>query len=104
MRTLRVGLAQINPPVGDLDGNVAKILEYAGRARDLGCDLVAFPELAVTGYPPEDLLLRRSFIVDNLAALQRIVEGAPQGIALVAGFVDGEDDMYHPADGIDAGR
>src|SRR3990170_2472871 len=104
MRTLRIGLAQINTTVGDLDGNVAKILEYAGRARELGCDLVAFPELAATGYPPEDLLLRRSFIVDNLAALQRIVEGAPKGITLVAGFVDEEDDLYNAAAVIHEGR
>src|SRR3989304_5125740 len=98
MPALRVGLAQINTTVGDLEGNVAKVLEYAQSARELGCDLVAFPELAVTGYPPEDLLLRRRFILDNLAALQRIVEGpalslsngpalslsngAPEGIAL----------------------
>src|SRR3990172_2456443 len=104
MRTLRIGLAQINTTVGDLDGNVAKILEYAGRARELGCDIVAFPELAVTGYPPEDLLLRRSFIVDNLAALKRIVEGAPKGIALVVGFVDEEDDIYNAAAVIHDGR
>src|SRR3990170_7685024 len=99
MRTLRIGLAQINTTVGDLDGNVAKILEYAGRARELGCDLVAFPELAVTGYPPEDLLLRRSFIVDNLAALQRIVE-ASAGLGastLVVGFVDESGDIYNAA-------
>src|SRR3989304_314368 len=104
MRALRIGLAQINTTVGDLDGNVAKILEYAGRARDLGCDLVAFPELAVTGYPPEDLLLRRNFIGDNLAALQRLVEGAPQGITLVVGFVDEEDDIYNAAAVVHDGR
>src|SRR3990170_731005 len=99
MRTLRVGLAQINTTVGDLEGNVAKVLEYARRAAGLGCDVVAFPELAVTGYPPEDLLLRRSFIVDNLEALQRIVEasaglGAP---TLVVGFVDDNGDIYNAA-------
>ena len=69
MPDLRIGLAQINVAVGDLDGNVAKILEYAGRAREQGCDIVAFPELAVTGYPPEDLLLRPRFVLDDLAAL-----------------------------------
>src|SRR3990170_9093977 len=77
MRSLRVGLGQINATVGDLDGNVAKMLEYAARARDQGCDLVAFPELAVTGYPPEDLLLRRSFILDNLRAVERLASEAP---------------------------
>jgi NAD+ synthase (glutamine-hydrolysing) len=87
---LRVGLAQINTTIGDLDGNVAKIVEYAARARDAGCDAVAFPELAITGYPPEDLLLRRSFIDDNLIALERTVDEAPRDIALVVGFVDRE--------------
>ena len=52
MRALRVGLAQINTTVGDLDGNVSRVLEYVERARDLGVDVVSFPELAVTGYPP----------------------------------------------------
>src|SRR3990172_4404302 len=104
MRTLRIGLAQVNTTVGDLDGNVARVLEYAARARDLGCDLVAFPELAVTGYPPEDLLLRRSFIADNRAALQRIVVDAPKGITLVVGFVDEDDDIYNAAAVIQDGR
>jgi NAD+ synthase (glutamine-hydrolysing) len=104
MRSLRVALAQINTTVGDLDGNVAKILEYAGRARERGADIVAFPELAVTGYPPEDLLLRRTFIVDNLQALQRIVEGAPAGIMLVVGFVDEDDDIYNAAAVVRDGR
>ncbi|MGB2694629.1 MAG: NAD+ synthase [Dehalococcoidia bacterium] len=104
MHTLRVGLAQINATVGDLDGNVAKILEYAVRARELGADLVAFPELAVTGYPPEDLLLRRRFILDNNIALERIVREAPAGITLVVGFVDGDGDIYNAAAVIHGGR
>ncbi len=97
MRNLRVGLAQINSTVGDLEGNAAKILEYARRGRDLGCDLVAFPELALTGYPPEDLLLRRRFVADNRLALQAIVEEAPQDIALVVGFVDEAVSIYNAA-------
>lgn len=87
MRTLRVGLAQINTTVGDLEGNVAKVLQYVRRARDLGVDIVSFPELAVTGYPPEDLLLRPSFVRDNLEALETVVKGCG-GIAAVVGFVD----------------
>ena len=107
MRTLRIGPAQINTVVGDLDGNAAKILEYAGRAAEAGCDVVAFPELAVTGYPPEDLLLRPAFIRDNLAALQRIVDGSPQAgsgraLTLVVGFVDDDDGLYHAAAAIQA--
>ncbi|MCH8065794.1 MAG: NAD+ synthase [Chloroflexi bacterium] len=102
MRTLRIGLAQINTVVGDLDGNAAKILEYAGKAAEAGCDVVAFPELAVTGYPPEDLLLRPAFIRDNLAALQRIVDGSPaagagRALTLVVGFVDDDDGLYNAA-------
>jgi len=104
MRSLRIGLGQINATVGDLDGNVAKMLECAGRARELGCDLVAFPELAVTGYPPEDLLLRRGFILDNLRAVERLAREAPQDIVLVAGFVDEEGDIYNAAAVIHSGR
>ncbi len=69
MRTLRIGLAQINPTVGDLPGNGQRILDYIGQARELGVDLVAFPELAITGYPPEDLLLKPDFIKANLDCL-----------------------------------
>ncbi len=103
MRSLRVGLAQINTTVGDLDGNVAKIAEYAQKAREQGVDLIAFPELAVTGYPPEDLLLRRRFILDNLAALERVVQSS-QGITVVVGFVDEDDDIYNAAAVIHDGR
>jgi NAD+ synthase (glutamine-hydrolysing) len=87
MCTLRVGLAQINTTVGDLAGNVAKVLLYVERARDLGVDVVSFPELAVTGYPPEDLLLRPSFVRDNLEAVEAVVRGCG-GITAVVGFVD----------------
>src|SRR5438132_14376462 len=73
-KTLRVGLAQINTTVGDLEGNVRKALEYVERARELGVDVVSFPELTVTGYPPEDLLLRPGFVADNVAALEGMVE------------------------------
>jgi NAD+ synthase (glutamine-hydrolysing) len=62
MRTLRVALAQLNTTVGDLAGNSERILDAARRAADAGADLVAFPELAITGYPPEDLLIRAPFI------------------------------------------
>ena len=66
---LRIALAQINPTVGDLEGNVAKICAAYDEADDAGCDIVAFPELAITGYPPEDLVLKPGFVADNLAAL-----------------------------------
>jgi NAD+ synthase (glutamine-hydrolysing) len=69
MKTLRVALAQINTTVGDLQGNADKVVEFAERAREQGADVVAFPELTITGYPPEDLLLRSSFIEANRRAL-----------------------------------
>ena len=110
MRTLRVGLAQINTTVGDLEGNVAKALQYVERARDLGVDIVSFPELTVTGYPPEDLLLRPSFVRDNLEALEAVVKGCG-GITAVVGFVDlpggrqgGDGDIYNSAAVIHDGR
>src|SRR5205809_6508903 len=86
-KTLRVGLAQINTTVGDLEGNVRKALEYVARARELSVDVVSFPELTVTGYPPEDLLLRAQFVRDNVAALEGMVESC-RGITVVVGFVD----------------
>ncbi|MBI1886548.1 MAG: NAD+ synthase [Chloroflexi bacterium] len=96
MRKLRVGLAQINTTVGDLEGNVQKVLEYVDRARDMGVDVVSFPELTITGYPPEDLLLRPRFVEDNLKALQAVVRGCG-GITAVVGFVDLDGDIYNAA-------
>lgn len=84
---LRLGLAQINATVGDIDGNARKILAACARARDAGTELVVFPEMAIPGYPPEDLLLRASFVEENLAAW-REVAGAARGVTVVAGFVD----------------
>jgi len=101
--TLRLGLAQINTTVGDLDGNAAKVLEYVDRARELGVDLLSFPEMTVTGYPPEDLLLRPQFIRDNLAVLQRVVKSC-QGITVVVGFVDRDHDVHNAAAIIHDGR
>jgi NAD+ synthase (glutamine-hydrolysing) len=103
MRNLRVGLAQINVTVGDLKGNVAKLLDSVERARSQGVDLIAFPELAITGYPPEDLLLRPQFVRDNLDALDIVVKGSA-GITLVVGFVDAEEDIYNAAAVIHDGR
>ncbi len=103
LRTLRIALAQIDTTVGDLDGNAAKIIEWTERARALGADVVAFPELAITGYPPEDLVLRRSFVADNLKALDRVA-AATKGIASVVGFVDMDEDIYNAAAVIADGR
>ena len=96
MRRLRVGLAQINMTVGDIAGNAARILQIIDEARDRDADLVAFPELALTGYPPEDLVLRRDFVEENREALNRIIP-ATTGITAVVGFIDQDDDVYNAA-------
>ena len=85
--TLRVSSAQINPTVGDISGNTGKILSYIDKACREGADIVAFPELAVTGYPPEDLLLKKKFVDDNIEAVKNIARQTGDIIAVV-GFVD----------------
>ncbi len=96
MTVLRVALAQLNPTVGDLDGNVAKLVEAYGEAEAAGCDIVAFPELSITGYPPEDLVLKPRFVVDNRAALDAFA-AQTQECAAVVGFVDQDRDIYNAA-------
>ncbi len=96
MRTLRIALAQINTTVGDIQGNSKKIIEYITRARESSADVVAFPELCITGYPPEDLLLKPHFIKDNIDALNIIRKSADDIVAIV-GFVDRLDDIYNAA-------
>jgi len=96
MRRFRVGLAQINATVGDFEGNVRKIVDAIERARALGCGLVALPELAITGYPPEDLLFKPAFIEANLRALDEVTR-ATGGLTAVVGFVDKRDDIFNAA-------
>jgi len=96
MRRLRLALAQMNSTVGDLRGNTARILDLLQQARDQGADVVAFPELAITGYPPEDLVLKPSFLRENVARLQEVVE-ATKGITAVVGFVDVQADIFNAA-------
>jgi NAD+ synthase (glutamine-hydrolysing) len=96
MRTFRLALAQINSTVGDLEGNCQNILRYVEEARAAEADLVAFPELAITGYPAEDLLFKTSFIEDNARMMRRVVE-ASKGIAVVVGFVDARGDIFNAA-------
>ena len=96
MRTFRLALAQVNTVVGDLEGNVSKILDYVDQARAVGADLVAFPELAIPGYPPEDLLFKPSFIEENVKAMKKVVAES-RGIAVVVGFVDADGDIRNSA-------
>jgi NAD+ synthase (glutamine-hydrolysing) len=96
MRRFRIALAQLNSTVGDLDGNATKIRAGLEQARALGCQLVAFPELAVTGYPPEDLLFKSAFIEANLRVLAELAP-ATSGLTAVVGFVDKRDDIFNAA-------
>ena len=96
MRTLRLALAQINLTVGDLGGNTTKILDHIDQARSHAVDLIAFPELAITGYPPEDLLFKPQFIQDNLTRMREVAQ-ASKGIAVVFGFVDADTDIHNAA-------
>ncbi|MFH0942391.1 MAG: NAD+ synthase [Chloroflexota bacterium] len=96
MRRLRLGMAQVNTTVGDFSGNTEIILKYLDKARALKVDLVTFPELALCGYPPEDLLLKPQFIEENLKTLERVVQ-ASRGIAAVIGFVDADGGIYNAA-------
>jgi NAD+ synthase (glutamine-hydrolysing) len=84
---LRIALAQINPTVGDLEGNSRKILLYINRAKESGADIISFPELALPGYPPEDLLLKPKFVEDNLEALKKLIR-CVNNITAVIGFAD----------------
>lgn len=96
MRTLRLGLAQINPVVGDLEGNFKKIVRFIDEAKKMGVQLIAFPELCITGYPPEDLLLKPGFIDKNLKQLHNLMEYC-DNITAIVGFVDRDDDIYNAA-------
>jgi NAD+ synthase (glutamine-hydrolysing) len=84
---VRVALAQINPTVGDIEGNVAKIAEWIGRARAEAVDLAIFPELCVPGYPAEDLYLKRHFVEANGAAVKELAEGV-LGLTVLVGFAE----------------
>jgi NAD+ synthase (glutamine-hydrolysing) len=89
-------MAQMNPTVGDLKGNTSKIIRLIDEARTLGADLVAFPELAVSGYPPEDILFKPQFIQDCRSHLDEIVSTS-RDIAVVVGFPDDDDGIYNAA-------
>jgi NAD+ synthase (glutamine-hydrolysing) len=97
---VRIALGQIDPTVGDLDGNVELMTAWASRATEAGADVVVFPELAITGYPPEDLVLRPAFVEDNLAALERLARETAGGCSVVTGFVDRTDAGIHNAAGL----
>ncbi|ACD67156.1 NAD+ synthetase [Sulfurihydrogenibium sp. YO3AOP1] len=96
MKKIRLALAQINPVVGDFEYNYNKILEFIEKAKKLEADIVAFPELVLTGYPPEDLILKPSFIEKNLQHLEKLKENIDNIIAVV-GFIDKQEDVFNAA-------
>jgi NAD+ synthase (glutamine-hydrolysing) len=91
---MRLALAQINSVVGDLEGNAAKIVDWLGRARDANADLVLFPELAVTGYPPEDLLLRPGFVRAARRAVDEIAKST-HGVTAMVGAPHLDTDLFN---------
>jgi NAD+ synthase (glutamine-hydrolysing) len=99
----RVALGQLNLTVGDLDGNVEKIADATARAARAGADLACFPELAITGYPPEDLVLRPEFVRDNLAALEDLATRTAGACPSIVGFVDASERGLHNASAYLAG-
>ena len=98
LKMLRVAIAQINTTVGDLEGNTKKIINYIKKAKRNGADLVAFPELTVTGYPPQDLLHEIAFVKENKRLVKKIAENS-QNIVVVVGFVDYDNkgNLYNAA-------
>ena len=101
---MRVALAQINTTVGDVWGNVERAAGALERAAEAGADLVVFPELTIPGYPPEDLLMRSSFIEDNLHGLEELAGSVPAGVAAAVGFVDLDGDLYNACAVISGGE
>ncbi|MDP9067603.1 MAG: NAD+ synthase [Actinomycetota bacterium] len=101
---IRIALAQLNLPVGDIDGNAARIEHELAEAEQAGAQVVAFPELAITGYPPEDLLLKRSFVDANVRAAERVAATSGRALAIF-GFVDrGHGSLYNAAAICQGGR
>ena len=96
MEALRVALAQMNAVVGDIAGNEATIAGQIAAARDAGAQLAVFPELALTGYPPEDLLMKEHFLADAREALERLAAGV-EGIVAVVGYPERAEDVYNAA-------
>jgi NAD+ synthase (glutamine-hydrolysing) len=96
MRQVRLGLAQINPTVGDLDGNFDRVVAWIEKARAQSVDVLAFPEMVITGYPPEDLLLKPSFI-ERAMERTRALLPMTRGITVVVGTVDRDFDLYNAA-------
>src|SRR5437879_12497700 len=96
MARIRVAACQLNTVVADLDGNADRVVAALERAEAANADMAIFPELALTGYPPEDLLLKPGFIADNLEAIEKVASRTGR-CAAVVGFVDEQRDLYNAA-------
>jgi NAD+ synthase (glutamine-hydrolysing) len=94
---VRIALGQLNTTVGDLEGNVDRLAEWSARATDAGADVICFPELAIAGYPPEDLVLRPEFVGDNLEALEELARRTASGCPVLTGFIDRSERGIHNA-------
>jgi NAD+ synthase (glutamine-hydrolysing) len=94
---MRIGLAQINSTVGDIEGNTKKIIEYINTARKQKVDLIVFPELAICGYPPKDLLLKKDFLAELDRNLKRIIKNS-NGIGVIVGTVECVNKKVRPLD------
>lgn len=104
VRNVRIALAQINTTVGDIEGNKQKIIEFIKQAVSYNADVLLFPEMSITGYPPEDLLFKTHFIQDNIKALEEIAQIVPKSLIAVVGFVDIDGDIYNAAAVINNGK
>jgi NAD+ synthase (glutamine-hydrolysing) len=102
-RRLRIAMAQLNTTVGDFEGNLRQMLEAVSQAKASGADLLTFPELAVCGYPPEDLLFKPHFIAENRRYLEKLV-GASAGTTIIVGFADANEAIYNAAAVIHDGK
>ncbi|MCX7966366.1 MAG: NAD+ synthase, partial [Syntrophorhabdaceae bacterium] len=94
--SIRIAMCQINPTVGDLKGNKEKISEYIKKATSFNADIICFPELAITGYPPEDLVLKPHFVRENMDMINELTKEVGETI-VVCGFINQEEDRIYNA-------
>ncbi len=103
MARVRIALCQIDATVGDFDGNVSRVLQALAEAETQGADLAVFPELVITGYPPEDLLVKPAFVEGNLRALAQVA-AATRSTAAIVGFVAADGDLSNAAGVLAGGK
>lgn len=96
MNTIRIAVGQINSTLGDFDNNIKKIIDYIKEAKNKESDIILFPELAISGYPPEDLVYKKSFLNENIKSLEKILPHT-KNIIVIVGFINVEHDIYNSA-------